>query len=50
MELGHPGPLDRNAPRRIETGQVDVRLSTLAKLAEVFELTLPQLLTYDATE
>lgn len=48
--LAHLTGMHRAYPHRIETGQVDVRLSTLAKLAEVFEVTLPELLTFAQSE
>ncbi|MBZ9752667.1 helix-turn-helix transcriptional regulator [Deinococcus sp. HMF7604] len=45
--LAHLTGMHRAYPHRIETGQVDVRISTLAKLAEVFGLSLPDLLTFN---
>ena len=48
--LAHLTHMHRSYPNQIEKGKVDLRLSTLEKLAQVFEMTPADLLSGAAEE
>lgn len=48
--LAHLVGMGRSYPYRVESGQVDMRLSTLARLAHAFSLPITELLTLGEVE